>query len=84
MRHTADPDFWSRYHRLPPQVQRQADEKFELLKRNTRHPSLHLKKIRIDLWSVRVSASYRALATPYPDRLHWFWIGSHADYDQLL
>jgi hypothetical protein len=34
--------------------------------------------------SARVGLRYRALAVEVDDGLLWFWIGSHADYDQLL
>lgn len=64
-------------------MQRLADKDFELLKANPRHPSLHFKRIG-ELWSVRVGAHYRALATEDDDGYVWFWIGSHDDYDRLL
>ncbi|MGH7552014.1 MAG: hypothetical protein ACREMQ_03195 [Longimicrobiales bacterium] len=46
--------------------------------------SLHFKQIKDDLWSVRVGRGYRALAIEARDGFHWFWIGSHADYDRLI
>jgi hypothetical protein len=50
------------------------------------HPSLDFKKVgRLkQFWSVRISNQYRALAVEKPDGIVWFWIGSHAEYDQLL
>jgi hypothetical protein len=36
------------------------------------------------LWSVRVGRGYRALGIEGVDGFHWFWIGSHADYDRLV
>ena len=54
MRHRANPKFWQFYAELPEEIQRLADEKFELLKANARHPSLHFKKVG-RMWSVRVS-----------------------------
>jgi hypothetical protein len=39
---------------------RVADKDFALLKADTKHPSLHFKKIA-GMWSVRVGAHYRAL-----------------------
>jgi len=44
---------------------------------------LQLKKIG-RFWSVRVGLRYRALAVEADDDLVWFWIGSHADYDDLV
>jgi hypothetical protein len=36
------------------------------------------------IFSVRVGLGYRALGVREGDEMIWFWIGSHADYDQLL
>ena len=84
MRHFKDPDFQPLYDVLPRQVQRQADKSFALLKRDPKHPSLHFKRIRGGLWSVRVGRHYRALAIEGEDGFQWFWIGSHADYDAMI
>jgi hypothetical protein len=65
-------------------VRAAADKSFALLKRDPRHPSLHFKCIKDDLWSVRIGRTYRALAIEGADGFHWFWIGSHADYDRLV
>jgi hypothetical protein len=35
-------------------------------------------------WSVRIGIHYRALAVEQDDDIAWFWIGTHAEYDQLL
>lgn len=83
MTHHASPDFWACYHALPTEVQQLADRAYDLLKRDSRHPSLHLKKIG-RYWSARVGDHYRALAVEAPDGLVWFWIGTHAEYDKLL
>lgn len=37
-----------------------------------------------DVWSVRVNQNYRALGRPRGNLVVWFWIGTHAEYDQLL
>lgn len=37
-----------------------------------------------DLWSVRVTLDYRALAVEAHDSYVWFWIGTHEDYDKIL
>jgi hypothetical protein len=60
-----------------------ADRCYEFLKQDLRHPSLHLKKVG-RLWSARVGLHYRALAVEDGNDLVWYWIGSHAEYDQLL
>jgi hypothetical protein len=84
MRHFKDPDFRPLYDALPAHVQKTADKNFALLKQDQNHPSLHFKRIRDDLWSVRVGRHYRALAIQGKDGFHWFWVGSHADYDAKI
>lgn len=83
MKHYAAPAFWQLYKGLPAEVREFADKNFELLKQDSRHPSLHFKKIG-RFWSVRVGAHYRALAVEDGDDLVWFWIGDHSSYDRLL
>jgi hypothetical protein len=82
--HRATPRFWSCYQALPDSIQSAADRAYEQLKRDPRHPSLHLKRIG-KFWSVRVGLRHRALAVDGGDAvLLWVWIGTHAEYDQLL
>jgi hypothetical protein len=83
VKHFASPQFWRLYRQLSPEVRALADKNFQLLKANSKHPSLHFKRIG-RLWSVRVGAHYRALGLDKPEGVVWFWIGSHADYDKLL
>lgn len=83
MKHYATPGFWAAYAKLPKQVQKLADENFELLKLYPKHPSLHFKRIGTRR-SVRVGKSWRALAIQDGEDFIWFWIGSHADYDKLI
>lgn len=60
-----------------------ANHCFDLMKRDPRHPSLHLKRMGT-YYSARVGLHYRALAVETQDGLVWFWIGNHAEYDQLI
>ena len=83
MKHFAGGAFWRAYDSLPTNIRDLADKNYALLKTNPSHPSLHFKRIG-ELWSVRVGARYRALATPVEGGLVWFWIGSHVDYDKLI
>ena len=73
------PNFWRCYYNLPREVQQQTDYKFELLKLNPKHPSLHLKKVGIH-WGVRINKNYRALASEDGETLVWFWIEKHDEY----
>lgn len=36
------------------------------------------------IYSVRVDLEYRAVGVMDGEVIVWFWIGSHADYDELL
>lgn len=83
MKHFAAPSFWKNYQRLPLSVQKMADEHYQRLKANLRHPSLHFKQIG-RYRSVRVGAHYRALAVEIPDGLVWFWIGTHDEYQRMI
>ncbi len=82
MKHTASGRFWVLYDALPKPVRAVADKNFELLKSDSRHPSLHFKRIG-KLWSVRVGEHHRALGHDTAGGVQWFWIGSRADYDQI-
>ncbi len=83
MKHFASPAFWEKYQRLPKTVQQLADKNFQLLKANPKHPSLHLKRVG-KYWSVRIGRRYRALGIEVPEGVLWFWIGTHAEYDEML
>ena len=83
MTHRATPRFWACYRLLPAEIQKLADRDYQLLRNDPRHPSLHLKKVG-SLWSVRVGLHYRALAVEDGSDLIWAWIGTHAEYDQIL
>ena len=50
------------------------------------YPSLHFKRIHSTrpVFSARISVDYRAVGIVDGDEITWFWIGSHADYDNML
>lgn len=83
MNHTATSRFWVLHEALPKDVREIADKNFQLLKSDSRHPSLHLKRIGT-VWSVRIGDRYRALGHDVTGGIQWFWIGSHADYDKIV
>jgi hypothetical protein len=83
MNHHASPRFWACYRRLPEDIQALADRAYQLLRNDSRHPSLHFKKVG-ELWSVRVGLHYRALAVEDGNDLLWVWIGTHSEYDHLV
>jgi hypothetical protein len=77
-------DFWVCYHALPGEIQRLAREKFRLWQKDAFNAALHFKPLMEDVWSVRVNQNYRALGRRRGNLIVWFWIGTHAEYDQLL
>ena len=83
MKHFTVPSFWKCYENLPANIQKQADNNYQLLKENANHPSLHFKKIQ-RYFSVRIGLKYRALGIEMNEDIIWFWIGSHAEYDRLI
>jgi hypothetical protein len=68
---------------LPKKARLLAGKNFALLKRDPKHPSLHFKRLKDDIWSVRIGRNYRALAAEGEEQFQWFWIGTHADYDRI-
>lgn len=83
MKHHASPRFWRCYEALPARVRSLADKCFELLKADPAHRSLRFKRVG-RFRSVRVGLHYRALGVDPPDGVLWFWIGAHAEYDNLV
>lgn len=83
MRHYTSSDFWSLYEVLPADIQKLADKNYQLLRENSRHPSLRLKRIE-ELWSVRIGQHYRAIGIDAPGGIQWIWVGSHAEYDKFI
>jgi hypothetical protein len=77
------PEFWAAYHALPPEIQALADKQYALLLENSRHPSLHFKKVG-RYFSVRVNDNFRSLGVEVPEGVLWFWIGSHNEYERLI
>ena len=83
MKHFTSSNFWQQYYQLPAHVRTLADKNFNLLKQDSTHPSLKLKKTG-RYWSVRIGLKHRALAVEISEGMLWFWIGNHSDYDKLL
>jgi len=81
--HKATENFWKRFHSLLTNIQNLAREKFNLLKKNPHHPSLHFKKVG-KFWSIRISLDYRALCYQDNEDFIWVWIGTHEDYNKML
>jgi mRNA-degrading endonuclease RelE of RelBE toxin-antitoxin system len=78
--------FRDAYRRLPEHVQRRAREAYRRFKDNPSHPSLHFKQVHATqpIYAARVGLGYRAVGVIDGEAVVWFWIGTHAEYDQLL
>lgn len=78
--------FIASFKRLPKRIQRSARREYRLWKRDPNHPSLQFKRVgrKHEAYSVRVGIGWRALGVKERDTIVWFWIGSHAKYDQIL
>ena len=85
MKHTASKRFWRCHDALPADVQALSKKCYALLRQNPSHPSLQFKVLGGGrMVSVRVGLYYRALGLPQLDGVHWFWIGTHGEYDKLV
>jgi hypothetical protein len=78
--------FWSLFHALPADTQKLAVKNYQLWRQNPNHPSLHFRRLRgsEDRFSIRIGDHYRALGRFSSDTMKWVWIGTHAEYDQLV
>jgi hypothetical protein len=78
--------FREAYARLSEHVRRRAGEADHRFQGSPSHPSLRFKQVHASepIYAARVGLGYRALAIVDGDIVIWFWIGTHAEYDQLL
>ena len=86
MKSSVTKEFRRRLERLPTSVQEQAVQAYVLWHSNPYHNSLQFKRVsqRQPIYSVRIGIGSRALGLREADHVYWFWIGSHAEYDELL
>ena len=77
--------FWQCLEALPAETQALAHRNFAQLKADSAHSSLNFKTVgNGKLHRVRVGLYYRALGLPVQGGVHWFWIGTHGEYDKLV
>ena len=85
MKHTASKRFWQCVEALPADVQALAHRSYDQLKTDPSYPSLNFKTVGNGRFhSVRIGLYYRALGLPVFGGVHWFWIGTHGEYDKLV
>ena len=80
--------FRRQFLKLPTLIKQTAKKNYELWKQNPFHPSLEFKPVKLkeNIWSVRIGIGWRALGVikTDEDKIVWFWVGSHAEYDKIL
>lgn len=86
MTSTTTAQFRRLLHNLPTDVRAQAKRCYEHFRDDPFQVSLKFKKVndKKNVWSARVGLAYPALAIREGEHIVWFWIGSHAEYDQLI
>ncbi|MDQ3022170.1 MAG: hypothetical protein M3R36_16600 [Bacteroidota bacterium] len=74
------------FDNLPQKVQDEAKKVFKIWKSDPYLNNLKFKKIHAveNIYSVRSGMHWRALGVKEEDKVIWFWIGSHSDYDNLI
>jgi hypothetical protein len=86
MKSATVPSFWTAYGSLNEDIKRETRKAYRLWTQNPFHPSLRSKCINSEenIWSVRITRSYRAIGILEGDTVTWFWIGSHNDYEYFF
>lgn len=86
MKSSTTKNFRKQLNQLPISVQEQTNKAYALWRTDPYHPSLQFKRVsqRQPIYSARVSLNYRALGLLEKEHIYWFWIGTHAEYDELL
>ena len=74
------------FSHLPEPIKERAREAYQRFVENPNHPGLRFKRIHPTepIYSARVTKDYRTLGLLEDDTIIWFWIGTHADYDELI
>lgn len=86
MKSSITKDFRKRFDQLSIAAQEQAIRAYEFWRSSPYHPSLQFKRVSSGqpIYSVRIGLGFRALGLWTDDQIFWFWIGPHAEYDDLL
>jgi hypothetical protein len=83
MKSAVSPRFNKRFDALPTEIRRKAQKAYRLWLRDHSHPSLSFKKVG-KVWSARIDDNYRAVGDLRGDTVHWFFVGTHREYELLL
>ncbi len=84
MRSVTTQEFRDTYRELPVEIRRDARAAYLLFRRDPFARSLYFKEVyqKKSIWSARTALGYRVLGRRVEaDKIVWFWIGSHVEYD---
>ena len=72
--------------KLPAEVQEHAKRAYRTFQGNPLHPGLQFKKLEGEeaIYSARIGLGYRAVGAINGNRVIWFWVGNHADFDRMF
>jgi mRNA-degrading endonuclease RelE of RelBE toxin-antitoxin system len=86
MKSSVTKTFRKQLDQLPASIQEQAAKAYDLWRDDPYHNSLQFKRVsqRQPIYSARVGINYRVLGLLEENHIYWFWIGTHAEYDELL
>ncbi len=78
--------FRKAFRNLPVPIQRKARKAFHRWREDPDNPLLHFKPIYPSkpVYSIRIGLGWRAVGLKAENHLIRLWIGSHADYDNLI
>lgn len=82
MNHSASSRFWTAYQVLPEDIRSLANKNFQLL--NPIRVILPCTSSALERCALHESVIIVALGFDVQDRIKWFWIGTHADYDKMI
>ncbi|RJP26024.1 MAG: hypothetical protein C4527_16055 [Candidatus Omnitrophota bacterium] len=79
-------DFRKRFEKMSQSVQEQVKQTYMLWQTDPYHGSFQFKRVSHSqpIYSIRIGIGYRALGLREGDVIYWYWIGSHAEYNELL
>jgi mRNA-degrading endonuclease RelE of RelBE toxin-antitoxin system len=74
------------YGKLSLEIKAHIKRAYKFWLKNPHHPSLRFKKIHATepIWSVRVGLDYRVVGVKHDNKMLWFFVGSHKEYEALI
>lgn len=78
--------FWEKFDALPRETQGRARRDYRKWKKNPNTAGLNFKRVsdKKPIYSVRIGRDYRAVGLLRGDRIVWYWIGHHDEYDRII